>query len=227
MHDVFFKTPLRKGGDNLVGAADQTATGRGAVVGAVLCAGLAASRAVGELVASHAGGAVWAGEDASVHVRGALLDDNGQVVAVHVDHARDVKGAVFAVEREFAPGVGDLAVDELGVGVDGGEAAAEARGERDGHAGLGCQGVGDERGVGVDPAGCGSPDDQLNVFGAVVDELASVGAVGADPGAAARVAAGSNAESGEKGALLDLGKDSGADEGQVGKDGEWGERTHV
>lgn len=224
-----------KGRLNVVVVSNKASTGSGAVPGSVLGASLAASLAVEELVVDHARG-VRSGalENAGGHVGSAALGLDGHVVALHVDFAGDIEGAVKTVESELAPGLGDLTVDELGVVVDGGPATADAGSERNIGRGAVGEGVGDQRLVDVDPAASRSPDDELNVLAGLVDELADVVTAGAQPCLATVAGLGvgtsKNTEEGkdvgDKATLLWDG--SGVAESQVGqKNDEWDERKHV
>jgi len=111
---------LVDGGLDVVVGADEASTGGGTSVGSVLGTGLRASGAVDEFVVLPAAGNIaGALENAGVHVGGAALSLDLHAAAVHVDFTGNVKGAVLAIEGVFAPSLGDLTVDETGVGVDG------------------------------------------------------------------------------------------------------------
>lgn len=99
----------------------------GTIVGsAVVGAWLGAEGAVHEGVASLAGVAGVALEDASIHVGGAFGRHDLHAVTTHVDFAGDVDGRVAAAEGALAPGVEDLTVVKSRVAVDGGPRAREA-----------------------------------------------------------------------------------------------------
>lgn len=220
---------------DVVVGSDKASTSGGAVPGSVFSTSLAAGLAVDQLVVGDARSVrVGAHEDAGVHVGGAALGLDGHVVALHVDFAGDIEGAERTIESELAPSLGDLTVDELGVAVNGGPATANTGSEGDAGRGAVGEGVGDQRGVDVDPAGSRSPNDKLEILARFVDELADVFTVGAQPGLAAVARLGvetsHDAESGkdarEKATLLWNG--SGVAESQVGQKGDtWDERKHV
>lgn len=168
------------------------------------------------------------------HVRNAALSLDGNVVTIHVDLTGNIESAVLTIEGEFTPGVGDLTVDELGVGVDGRETTANTGSEGDIEDGTVGEGLGDQRLGDVDPAGGRAPENEFNVLTTIVDELASVVTILTDPGLAAgiaRVGVGTskNTENGKDvgNETTLLGNDSSTAEGQVGKEGEWDERKHV
>lgn len=79
-------------------------------------------------------------------------------MSIRIDQSRNVDDA-GGVEGVFSPGVGDLAHDQGGVGVDGGPGAHLPVGEADGCAPLRGKGDRDEGRVDVYPAGAGPPDD--------------------------------------------------------------------
>lgn len=101
-------------------------------------------------------------------------------MAAHVNLAGDVDAAPLA-ESVLAPGLGNLAVDELGTLVDGGPGTRGAVGERESRVGAGSEGKGNEGLVGVDPRGGGAPDDEDDVLVRLVGVLVGVVTVGADP----------------------------------------------
>lgn len=171
-----------KDGLDVGGAAHVTAaTGGSAVEGAVGGALLRAVLAVDELVLEPAGlSTVLALEDARLHVGNTVAGVDGHVVAGHVDLTGNVDAAPLA-EGVLAPGLGDLAVDELGLVVDGGPGTAGTVGEGESLVAAGREGNGDERVVGVDPRSGGAPDDKDNVLIGLVAVLVGVGAVVANP----------------------------------------------
>jgi len=101
--------------------------------------------------------------------------------------------------------------------------------------------VGDERSVNVDPGSSGTPDNESDVLARVVDELASVVTISADPGFATgrgRVGVGTSEDTknledvadnvGDKATLLNLRNgNSVADGSQAEKSDSWDERKHV
>lgn len=101
-------------------------------------------------------------------------------MAAHVDLARDVDNTPLA-EGELAPGVGCLAVHQLGVWVDGSPCAGGSVGERDPGGLVGSQGGGDGGLHRVDPRAQDAPDDEDQVFTGIVDELVLVGTVRTQP----------------------------------------------
>ena len=183
---------LSKGRLNVVVGANKAATAGSAVVGSGHGSLLRVGCAVDELVT---GGADVAGEtleDAGVHVRDALGRLDGHVATLHVDLAGDIKGAELAIESEFTPSLGDLAVDQLSIVVDGGPATANSGRVGNVEAGTVLEIVGDVRLVDIDPAGSRSPDNDTDVLAAVVDELAGVVTIVAQPsGAVAGLGVGS------------------------------------
>jgi len=79
-------------------------------------------------------------------------------VSVPIDQSRDVDDAGGS-EGVLCPGVGDLSVDEGGVGIDGRPGTRLLVGEADCCAPLRGKGDSDEGRVGVYPGGAGPPND--------------------------------------------------------------------
>jgi hypothetical protein len=170
---------LQEGGGDFGAGADGAAAVHARGVGPAAVS----RRAVVELVGAglEAGGAGLADEDAVVEVGRARrpLDRHG--VTVHVDLARDVKGAVGA-PGELGPRVLDLAKGrERGARVDGGDAARDVA-ARDGLRLAWGQRDGDERrGRARHPRAGGAPDDGDDGRAGAVDERVDVGPVAAEP----------------------------------------------
>ena len=82
-----------------------------AVVGTTLAAVLAVEQKIFSPTAVLAG---RAGEDAGIHIGCAGRSHSGDAVTVHVDLTRHIDDTVGA-EGVLEPGVGDLAVDHLGI----------------------------------------------------------------------------------------------------------------
>lgn len=162
------------------GAHATAATGGSTLVVTIVGTRLGAVVAVDQDVVKGADVAAGALEDTGVHVGDTARADDAQRVAAHVDLARDVDHAPLA-KGEFSPGVGCLAVDQLGVGVDGAPGTRGTVGEGDPDGLTGGDGGGDMGLDDVDPGAGDAPDDEDQVFARVVAELVLVSTVASEP----------------------------------------------
>jgi len=163
------------------GAHTTTATGRRTGVCAIVGTGLRSVGAVLELISERADVAGGADEHASIHVRGAARANNAEAVSVHVDFTADVDNTIIA-KGELHPCVGGLAVDELGVAIDGSASAGRAVGEGDSQARPSGDRCGDGRLDGIDPRACNAPADQHKVFAGIVLKVGLVRTILGQPG---------------------------------------------
>ena len=125
--------------------------------------------------------AVLAGENAGVHVGHAVGSYDSHFLSVHVDQTRHINSRPRVGKGEFEPGVGDLAVDHSGVGVDSAAGTTSTLGEgQDGRA-VGRHRGGDKRCNSVDPRACWPPTAEDDILIRLVGELVGVVTIGANP----------------------------------------------
>lgn len=162
------------------GAHAATSTGRCTVVGTVVGSGLRPVLAVDQDVTSGADLSRGALKNTGGHVADARGTDNAHGMATHVDLPRDINDTPLA-KSELAPGVGSLAVDELGVRVDGRPGARCAVCKRDPNR-LSSRNGSSDRGLdGIDPGACNAPDHKDQIFTRLVDELVLVRTIVTEP----------------------------------------------
>lgn len=171
---------IEKSGEVGTSVINTASTTGSTIIQAILSIRLRTGCAVFELIIDHAPITLLADKDTSIKITHTFRSENCHGPAVHVRQLAHIVAALL-FHGILAPGLGDLPVYILGIGVDGGPGTCLTVCEADGNTGAVGKKGGDQRLLDIDPGSLNAPDEEEQILAGLIAKFISVRTIVAEP----------------------------------------------